>query len=261
MDESDKKQDIDQAKQKKEAESRESRAKKADWFALANMTAGVFAGIAGIATNIIVGRIDNIRGIDINIWLLTIQLHWLLMFFTIMLFYAVTCYLVEKSDARNKIVRAIFRVPSWVELQSFGDQRVAKISYFSLAAIPLIVSFIKENPLRIHILNIIEIPLNLKISFFISVFLSVAVILLTIWCPKEFKQKQKEKIPNAPIMIVGQHENSVISVKSESGNEFYDAEIDASKLEFRAICWTAYVLAFSFALLLLFRAATKVAMA
>ncbi len=104
--------------------------------------------------------------------------------------------------------------------------------------------------------NII-IPLNLKISFFISFFLSIALLVFIVGCPKEFIRKNIFEGTKNVNMVFGTADSAVVNV-AQNEQEFYDEALDISKLELRATCWLFYCLAFSFTIVILVRAARLV---
>jgi len=227
-------------------------------FAGLNIVAAIFSAFSGLIANATFGRLDELRKVgDASAAFIT-QLHWLILFTSAISLYALACYAANKIYPNGEgPIRTVFRVPSWVELRSFGDQRLARISYFALAAIPVVVWFITDNPIHLDWMNGLSIPLNLKISFFVSFFIAIALVLFNVGCPKEFVRRNIFEGTKNVNMVFGNADRAVVQV-SQDDQDFYDETLDLSKLEMRASCWLFYLLGLSFSVVLLFRAARLV---
>ncbi|ALJ36906.1 hypothetical protein D9623_20710 [Azospirillum brasilense] len=167
--------------------------------------------------------------------------------------YVAASYAVVAFTDKGGFLALIFRIPSWVELRNFGDQRVARISYVAMAAIPIAAYFIVENPLQLELLRGAKLPLNTKISFFIAFFLSLALLTFAVGCPKEFNRKPAFEGAKTVNVVLTSVERSVVNVREDL--EFFDADLDASKLGLRGFCWLFYTLGLVLSVILLIRAA------
>jgi hypothetical protein len=118
-------------------------------------------------------------------------------------------------------LRALFRVPVWTELRNFGTQPIFKMSYFGVVAIPVLVSFVSSNPLGFEFLKEVSIPLNLKITFFVSFFLSLALITFIVGCPKEYVEKKVDLNASKNLnLILTNADRAVVNV-AQDDSEFF----------------------------------------
>lgn len=183
---------------------------------------------------------------------LTKSIHWMVWMTAMISSYVLISFIIELMNKLDNL-RIYFRIPKWSELQSFGSQQLAKISYISLLAIPLFILLIKHNLLKFDVLQFVEIPINIKITYFISLYLSFALFIFTVGAPKELKSKRKlsDQIKDLSIHI----ENSSGSVVNLDmfNIEHIDESIDRSRLVMRSLCWLFYFLAVFYAIILLFR--------
>lgn len=170
--------------------------------------------------------------------------------------YVATSYGLSKFGKTSGLMKLVFRIPSWLELRNFGDHRVARVSYIALVIIPVSAYFVVDNPLRLEILNDAALPVNGKISFFVSFFLSVALIIFAVGCPKEFHRKSPFEGAKTVNIVLNSVTETVVKVNEESEN--FDTILDESKLEFRAFCWLFYTLGLLLSVVLLIRAALYV---
>lgn len=85
----------------------------------------------------------------------------------------------------------------------------------------------------------------------------MALLVFVIGRPKEFVSKNIFEGTKNVNMVFGTADRSVVNV-AQTEQEFYDDNLDKSKLELRTFCWLFYLLAFSFTVVLLFRAARLV---
>ncbi|TQV89392.1 hypothetical protein [Aliikangiella coralliicola] len=177
-------------------------------------------------------------------------IHWTLWFIVTLTVFVVVSTIVSFRD-KGDIWSVIFKIPVWKDLRSFADQKVAKISYFILVAIPISVYITHLNPTNIPALNNIEIPINIKFTFFASWFFTIALILFTIGFPKEFILSNPiEKAKNLNIVM-----NSVTetNLKIQEPVEIDDPELDKSNLILRAFTYEFYLLGILCSLAVLIR--------
>lgn len=83
----------------------------------------------------------------------------------------------NQNNEENKYKSAFCK---WSTLKSFGDSYILKVSYFSLAAVPLIA----KNTIK---LGGEGFPLYLKLMFFSSLFISIGNIFYSVFCPNLIK--------------------------------------------------------------------------
>ncbi|UYO38023.1 hypothetical protein KQX62_14885 [Rhodopseudomonas palustris] len=227
-------------------------------FAYANAAAGIVSALVGVLANFAFGRLDDLRTIGGTGVAFVSQLHWLILFTLAIMLYALGCFLISMYHPHpNGPLRSIFRVPSWVELRNFGNQRIAKASYFALGILPVAIWFVSDNPLKTSWLKDISIPLNIKISFFISFFVALALLIFTVGCPKDFLRKNVFAGTKNVNLVFGSADRAVVQV-AQNEDDFYDEALDFSKLELRAACWLFYLLGLSLSTVLLFRSAHMV---
>lgn len=218
-----------------------------DWFALSNFLMAIVSAIAGVASLLSATFFEE------NFPNFVFQVHWLIFVTALGVLYVLSSYLVSKFEIGGAAIGLIFRIPSWVELRNFGDQRVARVSYFALAAIPFVAYFLVDNPLGLGWLVDYKLPLNMKISFFIAFFFSLALIIFIIGCPKEFHRKKPfEGARNVNIVLTSVTKTNIAM---EEADEFYNEAFDFSKIEIRALAWMFYALGLSYSVILLLRVA------
>jgi hypothetical protein len=111
----------------------------------------------------------HIFGIDVSIFDNMPEFHISVWLIISTFLYISICFIFSFRD--RKKVFEIFLIPSWIALRNFGEQRVARISYFLIAIIPLGIYIIVENPFGLDQFTGISLPINVKISFFVSFFL------------------------------------------------------------------------------------------
>lgn len=180
------------------------------------------------------------------------EVHWMVLVVALNAIYVAASYVVA-LNGRGSLLVLIFRIPSWAELRNFGDQRIAKVSYVALIAIPLAAYFIVDNPLQFELLRGTKLPLNTKISFFIAFFFSVALLMFAVGCPKEIHRKPPFEGVQTVNLVVTSVDRSIINLRDE--DDLFDVEIDSSKLELRAFCWLFYTLGLVLSVVLLLRSA------
>jgi hypothetical protein len=151
------------------------------------------------------------------------------------------------------VLKSVFRVPAWTELRSFGDQRLAKASYVVLMAIPIISYLISTNPLDWSSFANFQLPLNVKMTFFASWFFSMALILFTVGCPKQFRKTDLlGQAKNINLVLSEVHKPNIL-IQEES--EFVDPVLDESSLEVRTLCFLFYGLGVIYSVIILIRSA------
>jgi hypothetical protein len=84
----------------------------------------------------------------------------------------------KKNDEETHYKAAFCK---WTSLRSFGESHILKVSYFSLAAVPLIA----KNVIK---LGIEGFPLYLKLIFFSSLLISIGNVFYSVFCPKLIKR-------------------------------------------------------------------------
>jgi hypothetical protein len=236
-----------------EAQIREKKGEeKSGWFALANLLS-VIASIGTVVLSIfasdLAARLTEGTGIDFDLP----RVHWMAAVVVLDAIYVVASYLISAYTEKGGLLALLFRIPSWVELRNFGEQRIAKISYIALIAIPLGSYFVIENPLQIGLFERATLPLNTKISFFIAFFFSLALITFAVGCPKEFHRKPMFESAKTVNLVLTSVERTVVNV--EDRQDFYDPGLDASRLELRAACWLFYTLGLVLSVVILIRSA------
>lgn len=233
--------------QRRAREINRANSQKAGRFALANL---VSVGVALLSGLISVFASVASKGIfDFELP----HLHWMVFVVALNVIYVSASYAVSVFTDKGGFITLVFRIPSWVELRNFGDQRIARISYVALAVIPVAAYFIVENPLQIELLRGAKLPLNTKVSFFIAFFLSLALVTFAVGCPKEFHRKSAFEGAKTINVVLTSVDRSVVNVREEQ--DFFDDDLDASKLQLRAVCWLFYTLGLVLSLILLLRAA------
>lgn len=225
---------------------------KSAWFALANLLsviASLGATVLGVLATDLVERL--MEGTKIAFELP--RVHWMAVVVVLDAIYVVASYLFTAYTDKSGLLALMFRIPSWVELRNFGEQRIAKISYIALIAIPLGSYFVIENPLRIELFEGSTLPLNTKISFFIAFFFSLALITFAVGCPKEFHRKPMFQDAKSVNLVLTSVDRTVVNV--EDRQDFYDPALDASRLKLRAACWLFYTLGLVLSVVILIRSA------
>ena len=101
----------------------------------------------------------------------------------------------KRNNEKAKYLTAFCK---WTTLRSFGESYILKVSYFSLAAVPLIA----KNIIK---LGVEGFPVYLKLIFYSSLLISIGNIFYSVFCPKLIK-------------------------KFESPNEMYRANLEIYKL-------------------------------
>jgi len=119
--------------------------------------------------------------------------------------------------------------------------------------IPIIAYLVATNPLKLPLLENVELPLSFRLSFFASWFFARALIIFTVGCPKEFRQYNPLENAKTINLVM----NDVVSprVVIEQPQEVDDPYLDKSSLELRAVAFLFYVLGLSVATIILFRSA------
>lgn len=234
---------------------------KAGSFALSNLFIVIAAAIGSTFVNQFSSVLNTIAShllkFENQIYQIELpDLHWLVFVVALNIIYVLASYSVEVFSSRGGLLALVFRIPSWVELRNFGDQRVARISYVALAAIPVTAYFIVENPLQLELLSGAKLPLNTKISFFIAFFLSLALLTFAVGCPKEFHRKPAFGGAKTVNVVLTSVERSVVNVLEEQ--DFFDEALDSSKVELRTVCWLFYTVGLVLSFILLIRAAAFV---
>jgi hypothetical protein len=181
------------------------------------------------------------------------RVHWTVWVCSVPALYAIGCYISDRIHTTTETATALLRVPVWTQLRAFGDQRVARISYWALVLIPIIAYLVATNPLKLPLLENVELPLSFRLSFFASWFFARALIIFTVGCPKEFRQYNPLENAKTINLVM----NDVVSprVVIEQPQEVDDPYLDKSSLELRAVAFLFYVLGLSVATIILFRSA------
>jgi hypothetical protein len=228
------------------------RTEKSGWFALANLLSiglSIGVSIVGFLVSDVAARLFEGTRIAFELP----RIHWMVVVVALNTIYVIASYLITAYTDKGGVLALIFRIPSWVELRNFGDQRIAKISYVALAAIPLASYLVVENPLALKIFEGAALPLNTKISFFIAFFFSLALIMFAVGCPKEFHRKPVFEGAKTVNLVLTSVERTVVNV--EDRQDFYDPALDASRLELRSACWLFYTLGLVLSVIILIRSA------
>lgn len=98
------------------------------------------------------------------------------------------------SSFLNKRLPSRMQIPSWRVLASFFEKISISVSYVTLAFIQTVAYVFSLELMEVGILKEIPFPINLKLVFFASWFLSVALILFSVTNP--IKGARKEDSPD-----------------------------------------------------------------
>ncbi len=204
---------------------------------------GVLLSI-GASTNALTTLVPVISNVYWSIWICSVPA-----------LYAIFCYINEKIVETKLFSSSVLHVPMWTQLRTFGDQRIARISYWALVLIPVIAYFVSVNPMKVMILENIQLPLSFRLSFFASWFFSIALIVFTVGCPKEFRRQNPLENAKTINLILNDVNSHKLIIDIEQPQEVDDPELDKSALELRATSFLFYVLGLTIALIILFRSA------
>jgi hypothetical protein len=183
------------------------------------------------------------------------RIHWTLWVAFALGVYLLICYLVACKKSGSSVIKKIFSVPLWSSLRAFGEQPAAKISYWVLIFVPVIVYATRTKTFSI-IAKDFELPLNLKLSYFASWFIAIALVLFKVSCPQEARKIHLfEKIRSVNIVLNNVPEPRIV-VQSE--NEEVNEIVDGSLLEMRALCFSFYAFGTVTFLMVLLRSADLV---
>ena len=149
-----------------------------------------------------------------------------------------------------------FKIFSWQELKAFGAQPIARLSYVALVLIPVIVSFILNNPFDWPVLLHIEVPVTIKASFFISLYLSFALSLFATGAPKELKPSTDDKFKILNLTVTNSNSSNIV-VGDSHENSLPDIA-DISNPLMRSFCWLFYLLSVVYAVTILLGSAEVV---
>lgn len=206
-------------------------------YVSANLIILSAATLSILITNQVVGRLEELQEIRLTGSAFLTQLHWLVSIVAMVsLFVGVSYCYCRFIQNYLPSLGVVLRIPSWVQLRSFGDKRLAKVSYVAIAIIPIVAATISTNPFNVELFAKFGVPLNLKISFFISIFFAFALTAFLIACPPQLKNESD----------------------TTTELQYYDEAIDSSRLGARAVCWLFYALGLTFSLILLIRASITV---
>lgn len=122
-----------------------------------------------------------------------------------------------------------YSVPGWLSLRALRENDVFKLSYVALVLIPIIVYPIKFNLLGLQIFTGIEIPLNVKLTYFSAFFFAIATIVFSVACPRELK-------------------NNIAAQQAHTS-------INHDRLFWRWVCWVTFGYGVCFLLAVLLRSA------
>jgi hypothetical protein len=181
------------------------------------------------------------------------RVHWMIWVCSVPFLFAVACYVNDRRPEAKRLLKSIFRVPTWTQLQAFGDQRVSRISYWALALIPIIAYFVSTNPFKLNALDNFVFPLSFKLAFFVSWFFSVALVLFTVGCPKEFRLTNP--LEDAKTINLVLNEVNQPRIVIEQPHPVDDPILDNSALELRAVSFLFYVLGLAVFIVILLRSA------
>jgi len=159
------------------------------------------------------------------------KLHWAAWICIFPIIYSVVCYVTDRRVG-ERIVKP-FTVPTWTQLQSFGDKRIARVSYWALAIIPFVAYTISSNPFSLEIFKNMEVPLSFKLAFFASWFFSISLFLFTVGRPDMPDSEQANYKQNSD----------------------FDSFSDIANLELRAAIYLFYTLGISIAIIIFCRSA------
>jgi hypothetical protein len=140
--------------------------------------------------------------------------------------YAACAAVLQYVFPERLAVRAYFRVPSWRDLRRTGGEQLKQASFVVLAVVPLLAYAFMHNPLQIRILQNMQFPLGLKLSFFASFLIIMGSAVVTAFGPRD---------DNGPL-----------------------PKLTKSRLFLRAVSWTCYLGAFWLAVVIAVRAALLV---
>ncbi len=187
----------------------------------------------------------------------TININWLNYSVIFCSIYAMISYFLAKIFGEySNFFTIIFRVPSWLELKSFGEQKIARFSYLIIVITPMIAYFVIENPFKVDNFYNIRMPVSLKITYFASFSLSLALLVFSIGCPKEIHQKNSFGDSRVTNIILLSSENSMVNLRENES--IIDNEIDHSKIGIRTLCLMLYSISLILSTILLIRSAIVV---
>ncbi|WP_333825334.1 hypothetical protein [Pinisolibacter sp.] len=179
------------------------------------------------------------------------SIHWLIWITILIIVYVIISVILEVLGVKN-IFSTLFRTPTWIELQNFGNQQLAKISYFAMVLIPIAVSLIQYNFFQIEIFKSFALPINFKITYLISLYVSFALFAFSAGAPKELKLKSDFGGTKMLNIHITNSSGSTINI-DDRYLELLEDTTDKSRLIMRALCWMFYILAVCYALILLVR--------
>lgn len=109
-------------------------------------------------------------------------------------------------------------IPAWSQLRSFGDQRLARASYAVVLLIPIAAYFVVEDPINVLHLGKMKLPLNVKLSYFSSLFFSLALLAYSVACPASFRRHEmassNKEAPSRTIQLSELSDNDRLIARS-----------------------------------------------
>jgi hypothetical protein len=181
------------------------------------------------------------------------EAHWIIWIYITLLIYTFIGLLLE-AFSNIQFLKNIFIIPEWTVLRSFGEQSAAKLSYYALLLIPILVY---STNLKIEWLNLLiaPLPLNIKLTYFASWFVAISLIIYSISSPKTLKKNPVEKLKTLNL-VLNNIDGSNIKITTE--NDPITEEEDQSLIVLRAICFYFYIIGVISAVIVLIRGAILV---
>ena len=185
------------------------------------------------------------------------KIHWLAWVAITLGVYLVTSFCIQWCASPTSPLRGIFRIPVWSDLRTFGEQPAARLSYWALVGIPVLIYLI-HSKLVSFIAPDFVLPLNLKLTYFASWFIAIALVLFNVACPCEARRKNPFEKVRTVNFVLNNVEKPQIIVEGE--NEEVPPEVDESLLGFRFLCFSFYAFGTVTFLIVLLRSAMVVLM-
>lgn len=183
------------------------------------------------------------------------SIHWLAWVAIILVAYLLSSALIQWKKPNRPFLIKVFRVPLWSDLRAFGEQPTAKLSYWALIGIPIVVYLIHSRIISFFAPDW-SLPVNLKLTYFASWFIAIALVLFNVACPKEVRRKNPfEKVRTVNLVLNNVDRASIIV---ESDNEEIPQDVDEALLGLRALCYSFYVFGTVTFLVILLRSAIVV---
>ncbi len=214
------------------------------WVSLAS----AFAGLIGIVFDL-VSSINVVK----QVLPALSKVHWTFWVCAASALYTILAYLNELSRSEQRLSSGIIRVPPWSQLRAFGDKRVSRIFYWALVIIPISAYFVSANPFELPALTTITLPLSFKLAFFASWCFSIALLVFTAGCPREFRLE--DPLERARTINVVLNEVNDARISFEKTELLENPDLDRSARELRAVSFLFYVLGLTLAVIILFRSA------